>query len=148
MVLFVERQLAPPVRLVGGRRRGCGGPSAKVHDLDCRREQNATPSRTDRGAEVDVFGVHEVPLVEEAGGTMVSLFKRRRTSPAAARIPVLLARAKPVFSHSSITRTPGCLRAAAALPSREELSTTMISWAAAGGVACNDSRQRSRSARA
>ena len=48
-------------------------------------------------------------------------------SLALARMPTLLARAKPRLAPASITRTPGQARAASALPSPDALSTTTIS---------------------
>ena len=68
--------------------------------------------------------------------------------PRLALMPMLLAFANPTFELTSITVSFGHRRAAAALPSVDALSTTTMSWGAAGGAACSDSRQRSRSARA
>ena len=56
----------------GGRRaRGRPGScapraAAQVHDLATGREEDPAAARADRGAEVDVLGVQEEPLVEQA----------------------------------------------------------------------------------
>src|SRR5947209_7922428 len=42
--------------------------ASQVHDFHGWREQNAMPTRPDRGAEIDVFGVHEESFVEQADG--------------------------------------------------------------------------------
>ena len=81
-------------------------------------------------------------------GTTVSLLRSRRFVPLLARMPMLVPRANPRLSPVSMTRTPGCRRAASALPSDDALSTTITSWLRAGGASCSACRQRSRSARA
>src|SRR5947208_1056217 len=81
-------------------------------------------------------------------GTIVSELRSSRFAPLDARIPMLFARAKPTLLPASITRTPARARAAAALPSSDALSTTMISCEARGGEAAIDWRHCSRSARA
>ena len=79
-------------------------------------------------------------------GTIVSLLSRSTSVPRAIASPTLLACAKPAFMVSATRRTSGQRRTTSTLPSVDALSTTMISWLAAGGAACSDSRQRARSA--
>ena len=67
-------------------------------------------------------------------GTCVSLFNSRTNSDATARIPMLLAVAKPRFASSTMTRTPGHARALSALPSVDRLSTTTMACGVVGGV--------------
>src|SRR4029453_1145561 len=67
MVLLVESDLALAVGhfcLVACRRHR---PSAPVNDCDFRSESDSSTTRPDRCAKVDVLGVHEIVLIEEAG---------------------------------------------------------------------------------
>src|SRR5919198_1071081 len=63
-------------------------------------------------------------------------------------MPTLFAAAKPTLEAFWMTRTSFHHRAASLLPSVDWLSTTIVSCAVAGGAACRDARQRSRSTRA
>ena len=66
MVLLVERQMAAPIGGVHGRRRGRARSAAQVDDLRRRREEDPCGPARGRGAEVDVLGVEEEALVEQA----------------------------------------------------------------------------------
>ena len=72
MMFHVERNLTAAVRTIG--RRGCGetGTSAQMCDLDIRREEDAAASCADRGAEIHVFEIHRVPLVQQSDGLGVA----------------------------------------------------------------------------
>src|SRR6185503_409094 len=60
VVLFVEGQMAAAIGLFSGEWvDGCRAP-ADVGHLRVRGEIDASSSRPDRGAEIDVFAVHEV----------------------------------------------------------------------------------------
>ena len=61
-----------PVRHIGGGARGRGRSSSVVHDRDIGGESNAPAACADGGAEINVLGVHEVPLVEEPDGLRIS----------------------------------------------------------------------------
>ena len=65
MVLLVKRDLAAAVRALGRRRGALDRPAAQVDHLYRRRESNPPSARPNGSAEVDVLGVHEIPLVEE-----------------------------------------------------------------------------------
>src|SRR6266404_1824366 len=86
---------------------------------------------------------HEIIVVDNASVDGSASAARRWPE-----VHVIEQTSNPVFDVCSMTCTSGHRLAADALPSTEALSTTMISCAAAGGAACNDSRQRSRSPRA
>ena len=58
--------MAAAVRRLGRGGVGLPGAPASVDDLGRRREQDAPAPRAERGAEVDVLGVEEEPLVQEA----------------------------------------------------------------------------------
>ena len=61
-------------------------------------------------------------------------------------MPILFARAKPMFSGFSTRRTPGyAFLIASGVPSVLALSTTMISASAQTGQASSEARQLSRS---
>ncbi len=79
------------------------------------------------------------------GGTTVSLFSRRISSPLVARIPTLLPAENPRLASSAMSRTFGCLATMLRLSSVDALSTTTTSLRAIE-AASSDVRQRSRSA--
>src|SRR5690242_13829025 len=66
VVLLIEREVTAPVSKVwrcwGGRSRS----SAEVNDLGRRREQDLTAQPADGRAEIDIFRVQEISLVEQA----------------------------------------------------------------------------------
>src|SRR3954462_15643997 len=68
VVLGVEGPVAVPVGARRGRRSALAGSAAQVGDDDVGDEQDAPAAGAQRGAEVDVLEVHEVPLVEQADG--------------------------------------------------------------------------------
>ena len=81
-------------------------------------------------------------------GTTQSLLSNSNSVPDDARMPVLLAAAKPALRPCATTLTAGQRRrTASTLPSVDALSTTTISCGMAGGLPVSDSRQRSRSGR-
>src|SRR5580704_11390947 len=71
-MLLVKGHLAVAVRHLRGGAGGRGRSSTVVHDRDSGRESNAPAACADGGAEINVFGVHEVPLVEEPDGLCIS----------------------------------------------------------------------------
>src|SRR3954470_17001805 len=101
-MLLVKRQPAPAIMLHRGRRRTGPGPSAEVYDLDIRREQNSAAARPDRGTEIDVFGVHEEPLVEAADGVGI----RSSNEEAGAADPVRILPAARQGLDRTASRTP------------------------------------------
>ena len=117
-------------------------------------DSSARPSAsTSRGPTTATSG-SPVELVEQtidrAGGDdRVAVQQEQVARRWLARMPMLLARAKPRLAPASITRTPGQRRAASALPSVEPLSDDDdLVIGATAAPRCSDSRQRSRSARA
>jgi hypothetical protein len=80
----------------------------------------------------------------EPAGTDVSGLSSRIRGPNDCRMPRLFARANPRFAPASMTRTPlHRPRIAAAVPSGDALSTTMISRSIAGLCSINERRQPS-----
>ena len=68
LVVIGDLALAPHSasgRIVRGR------PSPDVHDFGLCHVQDTASAPAQRHAEVDVFGVHEVALVEQAGGLQI-----------------------------------------------------------------------------
>ncbi len=65
MMLLVERELAAAVGRVRASRVAGPRPPAQVHDFRGRRKQDPPAPRAERGAEIDVLGVEEEPLVEQ-----------------------------------------------------------------------------------
>ena len=89
MVLLVERQVTSTIRRVR-----CGGnagarPAAKMRDGGGRGEQDAPAACPDRGAQVDVLGVEEVPFVEQSSRLKIHAIGQQRG--AADPVHVLLA---------------------------------------------------------
>src|SRR5438874_1764968 len=81
VMFFVKRELALTVRPPRVGRGGCGRSSPQVHDLDGRREEYFSPARTNRDAEIHIFHVHEVALVEQPDGLGVAAaHKKTRAS--------------------------------------------------------------------
>ena len=78
-----------------------------MDDLDVGREQDPPAARADRGAEVDILGVHEIALVEQADGLGV----RAPHQQARAADPVGILRA-----GASVAVDDASLRASALLP--------------------------------
>lgn len=68
MVFLIERHLAPPVASLGDFARGRSRAAAPMDDGDGRREADEPAALADGRAEVDVFCVHEVTLVEKPDG--------------------------------------------------------------------------------
>src|SRR5258706_11652500 len=63
-MFFVEGELAPAIVFPRRCRRAGGRSAPEMHHFDARDEQDFPAPRADRGTEIDVLGVHEVPLVE------------------------------------------------------------------------------------
>src|SRR5262245_17643612 len=70
-MFLVKRELAPPIRLPGGDRVAGARPAPQVDNFDVGRETNCPSPRADRGAEVDIFRVHEVALVQQPDGLRI-----------------------------------------------------------------------------
>ena len=68
MVLFVEGELTAAIGAFRCYRRGCPRATAQMNHLRGGTEQNASLSGANRGAEVDVFRVHEEPIVHQPDG--------------------------------------------------------------------------------
>src|SRR6266446_5258407 len=66
MMFLVEREPAPAVGVLCCRQRRDRGSSAYMYNLHRRRKQNPSAPGANRGAEIDVLGIYEVALVDQA----------------------------------------------------------------------------------
>src|SRR5881392_3486598 len=66
MVLLVERHVAAPVHLPAGLGPARSGAAPKMRDRRHRRKQYLATELPDRVAEIDVLGVEEETLVQQA----------------------------------------------------------------------------------